>query len=168
VDPYTDKKFLADYGLSAVDFKHTVLPIAIFGAKFRKTESLFSKLRDADLQEVQVVLNGTQFTKCTQALKHQSINRCDKGDVDAKLHITLTLALDGDDKSALRSSRFNSRVAKFGFHSRPEPYGLALLGIRLSCVASTSLNKLLRTELHGLSPRANYTDRGSAACRRTW
>jgi hypothetical protein len=42
---------------------------------------------------------------------------------------------------------------------------MTVLLITLYCIAGDKTKK--QTKLHGLSPRANYTDRATAACRRS-
>jgi hypothetical protein len=42
-----------------------------------------------------------------------------------------------------------------------------LLTFSLKNLSSRVLSKNVKKKLHGLSPRANYTDRATAACRRS-
>jgi hypothetical protein len=37
----------------------------------------------------------------------------------------------------------------------------------LFCITGNTNTTCIKTKLHGLSPRANYTDRATAACRRS-
>jgi hypothetical protein len=67
-----------------------------------------------------------------------------------------SMACCRDDFTLTSSSRI--------FHLEPWPH---LLKLDKGNLSPCLINQALETKLHGLSPRVNYTDRATAACRRS-
>jgi hypothetical protein len=79
--------------------------------------------------------------------------------VDAWILVLLTSSLVADERSASSLCRFISGERGPGIHWLGDLVG--------PIIGPDDMETLLKTKLHGLSPRVNYTDRATAACRRS-
>jgi hypothetical protein len=140
----------------------------IYGVPFESIGLLFPAKYQEDSLLVPTVGLALVVTLCLDTPCRYLHSFCYAGAVEAE-HVVL-LSLISSLSQARRSLRFNRREIrrKSILMSLPLACGRCRHSLTALFQRVDPCNVKLKTKLHGLSPRANCTDRATAACRQSY